>query len=59
MAKIGFSRPAGRVEVHYPDCMSLDELEETLRVHLGVCRLALAAPNKPPVTGRQGVADLT
>lgn len=53
MAKIAFSRPEGRVEVYYPDAMSLDDLEETLGVHISVCRLAKSARHSPPQTGRK------
>ena len=53
MAKIAFSRPEGRVEVHYPDAMSLDALEETLVARIAFCRLAQSTPTKPPETGRE------
>lgn len=52
MARIGFSRPEGRVTIDYPDAMSLDDLEETIGVHISVCRLAMDAPHDPPKTGR-------
>lgn len=52
MSRIGFSRPEGRVTIDYPDAMSLDDLAETISVHISVCKLAEGAPHNPPETGR-------
>lgn len=51
MAKIAFSCPLGRVEVYYPDEMSIPALSERLAVHLSVAALALGKPHDPPSTG--------
>ena len=58
MAVIAFSRPEGRVNIDYPDQMSLGDLEETIAVHISVARLAMSKfiagePSVPPDSGRE------
>lgn len=53
MAEIGFSRPEGRVRIHFPDEMSLDDLASTVALHVAICNAAKDKTHNPPDTGRK------
>lgn len=53
MARIGANMPEGRLDVHYPDGMSLAELQKRFLVTLAAVEEAEGRAHNLPETGRE------